>query len=187
MYRIAAWVPLRLSADRMRRVRALLTPAFDNHSYCRPISQFANMAYLCRLSVAFSVELSIGSLGRYEWKRHSRFGGKMIRCHQSVARALAGLLCIASPAAADTIISTTGGGTPISPFGKPDAQTFGQTFTAPVDNVLQSFTFFLSSAPSDVRFSLAFTSAPEPSTLSLVAAGIVALVGVSVTRRRRVR
>jgi hypothetical protein len=70
--------------------------------------------------------------------------------HQLIAIrcAVAGLLCITSPASADTIISTTGGGIAISPFGKPDAQTFGQTFTTPSDNALQSFTFYLSPAPS---------------------------------------
>ena len=49
---------------------------------------------------------------------------------------------------AQTIISTTGGGPPVGPFGKPDAQTFGQTFTAPTDNLLANFTFFLSPAGS---------------------------------------
>jgi len=63
-------------------------------------------------------------------------------------RVVIGLLCIASQAAAQTVISTTGGGTPLSPFGKPDAQTFGQTFTTPADNFLQSFTFYLTAAPS---------------------------------------
>jgi hypothetical protein len=67
----------------------------------------------------------------------------------SVARkAIVGLLCIASQAAAQTVISTTGGGTPLSPFGKPDAQTFGQTFTTPTDNFLQGFTFYMTAAPS---------------------------------------
>jgi len=73
----------------------------------------------------------------------------MSRHHWSaVRRAAVGFLCFASPAAADTILSTTGGGAAISPFGKPDAQTFGQTFTSPTDNILQSFTFYLSPAPS---------------------------------------
>jgi hypothetical protein len=73
----------------------------------------------------------------------------MSRNHVGAIRyGITALLCIASPAAADTIISTAGGGIAISPFGKPDAQTFGQTFTTPADNALQSFTFFLSSAPS---------------------------------------
>jgi hypothetical protein len=58
------------------------------------------------------------------------------------------LVALALPAAAQTVISTSGGGTPISPFGDPTAQTFGQTFTTPTDNVLQSFTFYLGPAPS---------------------------------------
>jgi hypothetical protein len=58
------------------------------------------------------------------------------------------VVSVASPANAQTILSTTGGGTPISPFGKPDAQTFGQTFTAPLDNVFQNFTFYLGPAGS---------------------------------------
>jgi len=52
---------------------------------------------------------------------------------------------------AQTVISTPGGATPVGPFGKPDAQTFGETFVAPADNLFQSFTFFLSPAPS-LRF-----------------------------------
>ena len=49
---------------------------------------------------------------------------------------------------AQTVISTTGGGAPVGPFGKPTAQTFGQTITAPGNSVLQSFTFYLSPAGS---------------------------------------
>lgn len=58
------------------------------------------------------------------------------------------LLSLSSGAGAQTVISTTGGGAPITPFGKPDAQTFGQTFTSPVNNVLQGFTFYMTPAPS---------------------------------------
>lgn len=58
------------------------------------------------------------------------------------------LFCLATTAGSQTVISTTGGGAPLTPFGKPDAQTFGQTFTTPTDNLLQSFTFYLSPAPS---------------------------------------
>jgi len=62
--------------------------------------------------------------------------------------AAAASLFVSLPATAQTIISTSGGGAPISPFGEPDAQTFGQTFTAPTDNFLQSLTFYLGPAPS---------------------------------------
>jgi len=52
------------------------------------------------------------------------------------------------PMSAQTVISTTGGGAPVGLFGKFGAQTFGQTFTAPSDNILQSFTFFMTPAGS---------------------------------------
>lgn len=65
-----------------------------------------------------------------------------IRC------AVIALVLAAKQGDAQTIISTPGGAAPIGPFGEPDAQTFGQTFLAPSDNILQSFTFFLSPAPS---------------------------------------
>jgi hypothetical protein len=58
------------------------------------------------------------------------------------------MLTFASPVVAQTVISTTGGGVPIAPYGKIGVQTFGQTFTSPTDNVLQSVTFYLSPAPS---------------------------------------
>lgn len=46
---------------------------------------------------------------------------------------------------ADTIYSTIPDWTDgtISPFGNPDTSTYGQTFVAPLDNVLQEFSFFL--------------------------------------------
>ena len=58
------------------------------------------------------------------------------------------LVSLASSLHGQTVIATTGGGAPISPFGKPDAQTFGQTFLAPTNSVLESVTFYLSPAPS---------------------------------------
>jgi len=65
-----------------------------------------------------------------------------------IATAVAAVVSASSPANGQTILSTSGGGTPISPFGKPNAQTFGQTFTAPSDNVFQSLTFYLGPAGS---------------------------------------
>jgi hypothetical protein len=67
---------------------------------------------------------------------------------QTAILAAAALLGVSLPGGAQTIISTSGGGTPISPFGDGAAETFGQTFTTPTDNVLQSFTFYLGPAPS---------------------------------------
>jgi hypothetical protein len=64
------------------------------------------------------------------------------------ARGVIVLVCVATTAGSQTVISTTGGGAPLTPFGKPDAQTFGQTFTTPTANLLQNFTFYLSPAPS---------------------------------------
>ncbi len=54
-------------------------------------------------------------------------------------------------AMADITYDTTGswnGSSFISPFGQPNTATYGQTFVAPsVDNVLQSFTFYLEGNP----------------------------------------
>lgn len=58
------------------------------------------------------------------------------------------LLLEAAPAQAITIYNTTpswNGLSSISPFGKPDTATYGQTFLAPlVDTSLDSFTFYVS-------------------------------------------
>jgi len=58
-----------------------------------------------------------------------------------------------SPVRAQTIISTTGGA-PVGGFGKPEVQTFGQTITAPSDNILNSFSFWLGPADGLVNASL---------------------------------
>jgi len=70
------------------------------------------------------------------------------RTRNTLLGAVGLLLFVSLPTTAQTVISTSGGGAPISPFGEPDAQTFGQTFTAPTDNFLQSLTFYLGPAPS---------------------------------------
>ena len=69
-------------------------------------------------------------------------------CHLRHCTVLALLVGAHMSISAQTTISTTGGGPAVGPFGKPDAQTFGQTFTAPADNLLTRFTFFLSPAGS---------------------------------------
>jgi hypothetical protein len=61
---------------------------------------------------------------------------------------LLGLLWLTLPAStkADTMYDTTyawDGSSGISAFGSPNTATYGQTFVAPADNVLRSFTFYL--------------------------------------------
>jgi hypothetical protein len=55
--------------------------------------------------------------------------------------------------AGTTIFDTTpswDGSTFVSPFGNPNTSTYGETFIAPTDNVLQSYTFFMESSPGTV-------------------------------------
>jgi hypothetical protein len=50
---------------------------------------------------------------------------------------------------ADTTLSTVGswnGTSGIAPFGAPNTSTYGETFIAPTDSVLQNFTFYLDGA-----------------------------------------
>lgn len=63
------------------------------------------------------------------------------------------LLGAASLAGAQTSISTPGGAGGVSPFGEPDTQTYGQTFTALTDgnDALDSFTFWMAPT-SDLQF-----------------------------------
>jgi hypothetical protein len=54
-------------------------------------------------------------------------------------------------AIADVTFDTTGswnGSSSISPFGQPNTTTYGQTFVAPSDNVLENFTFYLEASSS---------------------------------------
>lgn len=59
-------------------------------------------------------------------------------------------ICLALSCAAlvraDISFNTTGswnGSSAVTPFGQPNTATYGQTFVAPTDNVLQNFTFYL--------------------------------------------
>ncbi len=53
-------------------------------------------------------------------------------------------LCAATSAEAATVFDTTSSSTATwQPFGRPNTSTYGQTFTAPTDNVLNSFSLFL--------------------------------------------
>ena len=49
----------------------------------------------------------------------------------------------AAPAMASTTIANTDSGGNVGSFGRPDTQTYGQVFRAPVTGVLSSFTFWL--------------------------------------------
>jgi len=49
----------------------------------------------------------------------------------------------AAPALASTTIANMDSGGNVSSFGRPDTQTYGQVFRAPVTGVLSSFTFWL--------------------------------------------
>ncbi len=73
----------------------------------------------------------------------------------SLVTALA--VAVVTPAAAQTTIGAGGGGI-IQSWGKPNTQTYGQTITAPTDNILNSFSFWLGRTS---------TNFPEPSTPSL--------------------
>lgn len=64
-----------------------------------------------------------------------------------LAAGLASLLATSANAA--TVFDTTSSSTATwQPFGRPDTSTYGQTFTAPTDNVLDSFSLFLTPAGS---------------------------------------
>lgn len=55
-------------------------------------------------------------------------------------------VAVITPAMATTIFNTVpawNGSSSIEPFGSPNTASYGQTFIAPADNVLQSFTFYL--------------------------------------------
>lgn len=49
----------------------------------------------------------------------------------------------AAPALASTTIANADSGADVASFGRPDSQTYGQVFRAPVSGVLSSFTFWL--------------------------------------------
>lgn len=76
-----------------------------------------------------------------------RYPRRQLNCKSSLrwAAAAAAVMLFGPPALATTTYDTTAswdGTNAISPFGNnPEHQTFGQTFVAPTDNVLQSFTF----------------------------------------------
>ena len=67
--------------------------------------------------------------------------------------AVSALAVSASLAGAQTTIATSGNGSGVSPFGKPNTQTYGQTFTVPVngDDALNSFAFWVAPT-SNVQF-----------------------------------
>ena len=68
----------------------------------------------------------------------------------SGAALAAGSLLIAMPAWGATSVDTTQSYTGAwSPFGNPDTSTYGQTFTVGADNVLDSFSLFLTGAASN--------------------------------------
>lgn len=84
---------------------------------------------------------------------------------------LALLVCMASPAtAAFTTYDTTyawNGSDAIGAFGTPNTTTYGQTFIAPANNVLQDFTFYVNASPGTT---LQFTPYVYAWTGSLLAA-----------------
>jgi PEP-CTERM motif len=55
------------------------------------------------------------------------------------------LVLVSTSASADVVLSNAPTGTTISAFGRPDTQTYGEVFTAPVTGELTSFSLFLSS------------------------------------------
>jgi hypothetical protein len=82
----------------------------------------------------------------------------------AVSMATLGLaLVIGAPAnAGETIFDTTpewNGFLSISAFGNPDTATYGETFIAPTNNVLNSFTFYLEAAPGTVASMSAYVYA----------------------------
>lgn len=84
---------------------------------------------------------------------------------------LAFTVLLAGPVSAQTTIETTSfwdGLMQIQPMGKPNTATYGQTFIAPSDNVLQSFSFFLRDigGGADLQFQ-GYVAAWDPALLRL--------------------
>ncbi len=81
-----------------------------------------------------------------------------------------------SPLWAQTVLSSPGG-TSVAGFGKPEVQTYGQTITAPSDNILNSFSFWLGPADGLVNASLtlqAYVYAWNPVTSLATGSGLFA-------------
>jgi len=94
------------------------------------------------------------------------------RFRMKVRNVLACSVLLAAPVSAQTTIETLSfwdGASEVTPFGKPNTATYGQTFTVPAsDNVLQSFSFFLRDLGSggDLQFE-GYVAKWDPSLLQL--------------------
>ncbi len=62
----------------------------------------------------------------------------------------ASAMIAASPALASTTIANSDSGNDVSSFGRPDSQTYGQVFRAPITGVLSSFTFWMNGSVQGV-------------------------------------
>jgi hypothetical protein len=78
---------------------------------------------------------------RQQWR--GIFHEKMKKFAFALMSASACLLGANMAQAATVVVANTATGGSISSFGKPDSQTYGQTFTAPITGILQSFTLYL--------------------------------------------